>query len=316
MAVVGAGAAGRSAALVLGRARRAVVLIDTAAPSNLPSTGIGGLLGHDQCPPGDFYAATDLELARYPTIDRRSGEVVSLEGAGDGRWGLTLADAEPVIATHVLLAMGMTYAYPDLPGIDEFWGASVFHCPFCHGWEHRDHALGVLAGGPALVERSVLLANWSSDVTVIAGTTPISSQERALLTQASIPVLDRSITKLSGTGRSLERVTFDDGSMLDLDGLLVSAGHRQRTDLVARSAIAVDATGHVIVDELGRTNQPRVWAVGDLTSPVSMVARAISTGATTAVWIVHQLTGEPLDLPFPPPGAPGGPTHDPQGTAT
>jgi thioredoxin reductase len=171
--VVGAGAAGLSAGLVLGRARRRTLVVDAEGPSNRVADGIGGLLGHDSRPPADFYAAGRTELAAYPSVELQFGEVVSGERNDDG-FGLELADGSRETARRVLLATGMDYRAAVLPGIEERWGRSVFHCPFCHGWEHRDQPLGVLDRGGAL-----LLRAWSDDVTLYAdGPSELTPEDR------------------------------------------------------------------------------------------------------------------------------------------
>ena len=151
--VVGAGAAGLSAALVLGRARQRTLVIDAGGQSNRDAHGIGGLLGNDGRPPAEFYAAGRDELAAYPTVRLRSGEVLGGARRGAG-FVLELADGSREVARRVLLATGMDYRFPALPGIVERWGRSVFHCPFCHGWEVRDQPLGVLDRGATGVRTS------------------------------------------------------------------------------------------------------------------------------------------------------------------
>ncbi len=164
--VVGGGAAGLSAALVLGRARRRTLVIDGGDQSNLVAHGIGGLLGHDGRPPAELYAAGRRELAAYPSVEVRSGQVVGGERCEAG-FVLELSGGVHEAARRVLLATGMDYRLPDLPGIGERWGRSVFHCPFCHGWEMRDQPLGVLDRGATGARRALLLRQWSEDVTLL-----------------------------------------------------------------------------------------------------------------------------------------------------
>ena len=165
--VVGAGAAGLSAALVLGRARRRTLVVDAGAPSNRHVDGIGGLLGHDGSPPAAFYAAGRENIAAYPAVELRSGEILGGERK-EAAFVLELGDGSRETARRVLLATGMDYRFPALPGIPERWGHSVFHCPFCHGWEVRDQPLGVLDRGASGVRRALLLRAWSDDVTLLA----------------------------------------------------------------------------------------------------------------------------------------------------
>ena len=208
--VVGAGAAGLSAALVLGRARRRTLVIDAGGPSNRDAHGIGGLLGHDGRPPAELYAAGRDELAAYPTVRLRSGEVLGAERRGAG-FTLELADGSREAARRVLLATGMDYRVPSLPGIAERWGRSVFHCPFCHGWEVRDQPLGVLDRGATGVRRALLLRFWSDDVTMLAdGPAGLDSQDAERLRAAGVTVDERAVAGLRGPdehvdGRRLRR---------------------------------------------------------------------------------------------------------------
>ncbi|MGX6449633.1 FAD-dependent oxidoreductase, partial [Patulibacter sp. S7RM1-6] len=164
--IVGGGAAGLSAALTLGRARKRTLLVDAGRQSNRVAPGVGGLLGHDGRPPTELYAAAREELATYPTVTVRTGEVVDGERREEG-FALTLADGNRVTGRRVLLATGMDYAVPELPGAAERWGGAVFHCPFCHGWEVRDRPLAVLERGEHAALRALLLRGWSADVTLL-----------------------------------------------------------------------------------------------------------------------------------------------------
>jgi thioredoxin reductase len=293
--VVGGGAAGLSAALVLGRARRRTLVVDAGAPSNLVAHGIGGALGHDGRAPADLYALGRSELEAYPTVEVRTGEVVDTRSAGEGSgFELTLADGSVERTDVVLLALGMEYLRPDLPGVEERWGGSVFHCPFCHGWEVRDRPLGVLDPGPMGATRARLLRAWSDDVTLfVHGGDGPSAEERESLAAAGVAIEERAVVALEGPGADLERVVLDDGSTVDLGGLLIAAGLRQRSDLARRLGAATTATpiadDVIQVDELLRTTVPGVWAAGDSSGAMPSVVNAIATGSLAAAQIVHHL---------------------------
>ena len=170
--VIGGGAAGLSAALVLGRARRRTLVVDDGRQSNLAAHGIGGLLGHDGRPPADLYAAGARRAGGLPL-----GRARHRHGRRRRRAPRTASSSRSPTATRhaarrLLLATGMDYRAPDVPGIAERWGRSVFHCPFCHGWEVRDRPLGVLDRGADAVHRALLLRAWSDDVTVLTDGPP------------------------------------------------------------------------------------------------------------------------------------------------
>jgi thioredoxin reductase len=204
--VVGGGAAGLSAALSLGRARRLTLVIDAGQQSNLVAHGIGGLLGHDRLPPAELYATGRRELGEYPTVTVRDGQVVSVEST-DGGFSVTLADGAVSQARRLLLATGMQYRYPEVPGMAPRWGETVFHCPFCHGWEVRGRPLAVFGGPPIVVHQALLLTSWSDDVTVLtAGASDLDESDRDRLTAAGVSIDERPVAELLGPGRSLEAV--------------------------------------------------------------------------------------------------------------
>lgn len=289
--VVGGGAAGRSAALVLGRARVEVVLVDAGSPSNLPAEGIGGLLGHDGMPPAELYARSDAELARYPSVTKVDGAVVAVEASPTGpRWLVRLDEGRAYATDRLLLATGMRYDRPDLPGIERFWGRSVFHCPFCHGWEVRDQPLAVLGGGPMLVERALLLRRWTDDLLVLDGAGDLGAGDRCRLAEAGIRVVDAAATAFLGD-EHLEAVELSNGDRVAVRGVLVPAPHVDRAGNGFVDALGVDRapTGHIAVDGFGATSVPGVWAAGDTTGPMTNVAKAVADGSLAAVGITRDI---------------------------
>ena len=294
--VVGGGAAGLSAALVLGRARRRTLLIDAGGQSNRAAHGIGGLLGFDGVPPAELYARGRRELERYPSVEVRDGEVRAA-AAGDGIT-LDLADGAGVHTRRLLLATGMRYDYPDLPGLAPLWGRSVFHCPFCHGWEVRDQPLAVLAQGERAVHMATLLRGWSDDVVLLTGgPADLSDDDRARLDIAGIPIDERKVRELDSAAGELHAVVFDDGARLPRSALLVAAELRQRSGLAAQLGVKLVATGPVSpeavdVDPLYRTSVPGVFAAGDVCAQMPQIAAAVAAGSAAAVSVMAGITEE------------------------
>jgi thioredoxin reductase len=295
--VVGAGAAGLSGALVLGRARRRTLVVDAGGQSNRAAPGIGGLLGHDGRPPAELYAAARRELAIYPTVELRSGQVVGGE-RHDAGFALELADGSHELARRVLLATGMDYRFPELPGIAERFGRSVFHCPFCHGWEVRDQPLGVLDRGAPGVQRALLLRFWSDDVTLLAdGSAELDADDAERLRAADVTVDERRVSGLRGPDVTLTAVAFADGGERSCRGLLVPITMHRRSTLaeqlgaaaVSREPMVVDA---VEVDPTFHTGVPGLFAAGDVSSQMPSVANAIAAGSTAAAMIVHGLMSD------------------------
>lgn len=301
--VVGGGAAGLSAGLVLGRARRTTLLVDAGEQSNLAAHGVGGLLGHDGRPPAELYALGRDELASYGVTVRYA--VVSEITRVDGDFVVTLAGGASERARRVLLATGMAYAPPELPGVDGLWGRSVFHCPFCHGWEVADQPLAVLARGDRAVHLALLLRCWSDDIVVLTDGPAELEDDRSRLAGSGIQVDERPVAALEADDGELSAVVFADGGRLPRRGLLVAATMRQRDRLARQLAVVVAGPGPaaqdpVGVDPLCRTSVPGVFAAGDLTGEMPQVAAAIAAGSRAAAAVVQSLAADDYGLPLPP----------------
>jgi thioredoxin reductase len=297
--VVGGGAAGLSAALVLGRARRSVLLLDDARQSNRPAHAVGGLLGHDGTPPAALYALARAQLAPYPSVVLREATAVRAAVDGDG-FAVDLADGEAVAARRLLLATGMDYTPPAIEGLRELWGDSVFHCPFCHGWEVRDRALAVLGSTDHSVFQATLLTGWSADVVLLSdGPAPFGDEARASLASAGVRIEERRVERLEAVDGRLSAVRFTDGDALARDALLVQAPLRQRTTLPEQLGLALTERGTVQADERGITSVPGVFAAGDIAAPIQQVSVSVAQGAAAAAWIAHGLITEPHGVAFP-----------------
>jgi thioredoxin reductase len=291
--VVGGGAAGLSGALVLGRARQDVLLLDAGKQSNRAAHAVGGLLAQEGTSPDALYAAAHAQLEQYPSVTLRRAEVRALERAEDGTLTARLADGDAVRGRRVLLATGMEYVPPDLPGVAERWGDTVFHCPFCHGWEVRDGALAMLGDGEGAVIRTLLLRGWSDDVVLLGR---VDDAGRAKLEAAGVRIDERPVAAITGTGAT---IVFADGSELERDGLMVGAPLRQRSSLAADLGLELDAAGAVVVDAFARTSVPGVFAAGDVAGTMAQVAAAIGAGANAGAFVRQSLLAEDHDLPFP-----------------
>lgn len=295
--VVGGGAAGLSCALVLGRARQRTLIVDDGGQSNLAAHGIGGLLGQDGRPAGELYAHGRGELEKYPSVEFRDGRITTARKEGDG-FAVELPDGTSAWTPHLVLATGARYEAPDVEGLEQFWGRTVFHCPFCHGWEARDGQLAVLDRATSGVDRALLLRTWSDDVTLLTEGRELPDADVARLAAAGVTIDARPVAALRGEGDGLEAVEFADGTSLPCTGLLVSVGLLDRGGLadllgVQRSVEGPFAGQTLGADPFGATNVPGVWAIGDTGAKAPSVAAAISTGSMTAGAIVHAQISAP-----------------------
>ena len=261
--VIGGGPAGLQAALTLGRMRLDVVVVDGGRPSNAPAHAIGGLLGAHDVAPLDFLAGGRAQLAELPSVRLVVGEAARVEADRT----VTLEDGTTLAARAVVLATGMDYAVPDVPGIAGLWGTSVVHCPFCHGWEARDARIGLLAAGPEhLGHLPPLLRRLSADVTVFA-----------------------AIAALRAEGGVLRAAVLPDGTEVLCDVLFVAAPPTPRDAAFAHLAPARTGPGLLAVDLFGTTSVPGLWAAGDLVTPGPAVVHALASGQRAAVGIVREL---------------------------
>ncbi|MGC4854941.1 NAD(P)/FAD-dependent oxidoreductase [Micromonospora sp. DT4] len=293
--VVGGGAAGLNGALVLARVRRSVLVIDAGAPRNATAEGVHGLLAHEGVSPAELLKLGRAEVRRY------GGEVVNGEvttvAAGDG-FVVTLGDARSVRARRLLVASGSVDELPNIEGLRERWGRDVLHCPYCHGWEVRDQAIGVLATGPMSVQQALMFRQLSPDVRYFSHTGWNPTEEQAAQLAASdIPVVSGEVTALQVDEDRLVGVRLRDGTLIARDAvtvrtrLLVRAGFL--TGLGLRPAQHPSGLGeHIPADAGGRTEIPGVWVAGNLANPAAQVGAAAASGALAAAAINGDLVAE------------------------
>ncbi|MFJ6380038.1 NAD(P)/FAD-dependent oxidoreductase [Kitasatospora sp. NPDC092039] len=294
--VVGAGAAGLNAALVLGRARRRVAVVDAGEPRNAPAAHLHGYLSRDGMPPAALLAVGREEVARYG-VDLVDARVEHIESDGSDRPGFVvhLAGGPVLHARRVVVATGLRDGLPELPGLTERWGRDVLHCPYCHGWEVRDRPLGVLGTGPGAVGQALLLRQWSADVVLLAHTVVPTDAERERLAARGVRVVEGRIVRLVSDGGRLRGVELADGQVVPREAVFVFPRPVPRDALLFGLDCARDDDGWVTTDRTGRTSLPGVWAVGNVADPRAQVVTAAGAGAAAAFALDHDLAAEELD---------------------
>jgi thioredoxin reductase len=289
--VVGGGAAGLSAALVLGRARRRVAVVDAGAPRNGPAAHMHGFLSRDGMPPGELLAAGRSEVTGYG-VELVEDEVAAIEPDLLVR----LAGGRSLRPRRILVATGVTDELPDLPGVRERWGRDLLHCPYCHGWEVRDRALGVLGTLPGSVEHALLVRQWSDDVVFFAHTYDLSEDERARLAARDVQVVRGEVARLVIDDDRLTGVELVDHRVVERTAVFVRPGNLPHADgLLAALGCALDPAGFAVVDRTGRTSAPRVWAAGNVVDPRAQVITAAGAGSAAAIAINADLVQEDVE---------------------
>jgi thioredoxin reductase len=259
--VVGGGSAGLQAALTLGRMRFDVVVVDAGCPSNAPAHAIGGLLGAHDVGPLDLLVTGRAQLAELSSVRLVDGEVTRVDA---GRT-VTLADGTELAARAVILATGMHYAVPDVPGMAGLWGTSVFHCPFCHGWEARDARVGLLAAGEEHAGHVVpLLRRLAADLEVFD-----------------------AIAALRADDGVLHAVVLPGGTEVPRDVLFVAAPPTPRDAAFAHLPLERTGPGLLAIDAFGRTSAAGVYAAGDLVAAAPAVVQALATAQRAAVGVTR-----------------------------
>jgi thioredoxin reductase len=296
--VVGGGAAGLSGALVLGRARRRVAVVDAGQPRNAPAAHMHGFLGSDGLPPAELLAKGRAEVAGYG-VDVISGSVesITLSAAPSGpRLLLRLVDGSVLRARRVLVTTGLRDDIPDIPGVRERWGRDLLHCPYCHGYEVRDQPLGVLGGTPEAIAHAHLLRQWSDDVVLFTNGNPVTVDQRQQLVARAIGVVDAPIASLVVEHDRLVGVAAADGRVVRRSAVFVRPQFVPNDTLLTDLGCATHANGWVAVDATGATSLPGLWAAGNAVNPRAQVITAAGEGSAAAIAINQDLVEE--DLPI------------------
>jgi thioredoxin reductase len=291
VAIIGGGPAGLSAALVLGRARRRVIVVDAGMPRNAPAAHMQGFLSRDGTRPADLLRAARAEVRRY-------GVEIVEDRVLDATAGfvLRLAGGRTVKTRQVLLATGAADELPDVIGARERWGRDLLHCPYCHGWEVRDQPIGVLGTGPGSVEHAHLLRQWTDDVILFTHTHAVTAAERATLEARGIAVVDGRVERLVVADDRLRAVELADGRTVTRDALFIRPALRAHADgpAAALGCELLDG-GLVRADADGRTSVPGVWAAGNSANPRAQVITAAGEGSAVAIAINTELVKDDVD---------------------
>jgi thioredoxin reductase len=288
--VVGGGPAGLSAALVLGRARKRVLVLDTGRPANAASShAIGGLLSQGGVSPAELRRSGREQLTELPTVEVRDGEVVDADPLAQGL-AVALDGGSSVRTNSLILAHGLRYDPPPLPGVRALWGRSVFHCPFCDGWEVRDRPLAIHGNGPAAARSAMVLAGWSNDVLLCTdGPADLNGGHQALA-QAGVRVREEPIRELVGNEGQLDRIEFVTGPAEAREALFVRTTREQPNGLADALGCRLGSGGTIETDVDGRTGVEGVYAAGDAATDHSRsVANAVGFGSRAAYAVALDL---------------------------
>jgi thioredoxin reductase len=291
--IVGGGPAGLSAALVLGRCRRSVVVCDAGRPRNFAAMHVHGFLTRDGIEPAELQRIAREELLAYG-VQWRQTEVVGGSCLKHG-FEVVLDDGQRLRSRKLLLATGVRDILPDIPGFDELYGRSIHHCPYCDGWEHRDQRLVAYGRGSAAVGLALSLRTWSRHITACTAGQQLDDDDLQRCRHHAIDVRREPITRLLSESGVLRRIEFESGPPLDCDALFFNSEQVQRTNLAEMLGCAVDDGGAPRTNPRQRTRIPGLFIAGDADRDVQFVVVAAAEGATAAVAINRDLQEEARD---------------------
>jgi len=288
--VVGGGAAGLSAALVLGRARRRVLVVDSGAPRNAPAAHMHGFLSRDGLPPAELIHVGRHEVRSYGAtiITGSVSELVKSAGGFEAR----LDDGQCVGARKVLVATGLRDEVPDIPGLRERWGTDVLHCPYCHGWEVRDKVLGVIWNRPDTVRFANIVRQWTRDLVLFVPHDLLAEADRPLLATRSVRVVEGGVERVVVEDDQLTGVLLGDGRTVALDAVFVPPRLVPNDSLLTGLGCVRDDLGWVVLGVNGTTSVPGVWAAGNVGNPQAQVITAAGEGSAAAISINADLVDD------------------------
>lgn len=287
--IVGGGIAGMSAALVLGRCRRSVLVFDTGKPRNRASRALHGFLSRDGVHPFELRRIAREQLQEYPSVEYREMEVIDAE-AVEGGYRVVLADGSSLDCRYLLIATGIIDKLPQLQGVADLYGRSVFHCPYCDGWEMRDQPVAVYGCGATGCEYALELLGWSSDVVLCLDGGDLSPQQQKRLHENGVKVRRERIAALEARDGILERIVFVTGEPLPRRALFFHPDQRQSCHLAEKLGCSLN--GGVVETARFQQTHARLYVAGDAARSVQLGIVAAAEGAEAAFAINSELLKE------------------------
>lgn len=280
-----------SAALVLGRARRRVAVVDAGAPRNAPAAHMQGFLSRDGLPPSDFLAAGRVEVIGYG-VELLEDQVLGIEPG----FVVRLAGGQVLTARRILIATGVGDELPEIPGVRERWGRDLLHCPYCHGWEVRDQPVGVLGTQPGSTQHAQLIRQWSDDVDFFVHTYDLTAVEEAQLEARAIRIVRGEVARLVIEADRITGVELTDGQVFARTAVFIRPGNHPHADgLLSGSGCELDEAGFVTVDSTGRTSVSGIWAAGNVVYPRAQAVTSAGAGSAAAIAINADLVQDDVE---------------------
>jgi thioredoxin reductase len=292
--IIGGSYAGLSAALVLGRSLRRVLVIDAGKPCNRQTPHSHGFLTRDGETPTQLAAIAREQVGQYPTVSFESGIAITARQV-DGGFRVCTDNGESYEGRKLILATGLLDVLPDIPGFADCWGRSVLHCPYCHGYEVHSQPLGVLANGETGYEMATLIQQWSRQLTLFTnGSSTLTDEQRQVLTQLAIPIIETPVTAIEHNDGFMTALVLADGSKVTPKAVFARVPLLQTSNIGEQLGCQFTEHKLIQVNDFGMTSVPGVYAAGDTTTMMRQVANAVAGGAKTGAVLNRELITDDL----------------------
>lgn len=291
--IVGGGSAGLSAALLLGRSRRRVLVCDKGNPRNASAHESHSFFTRDGISPHELLSIGRDQLKPYESVEFQAIAVKEINSSGN-QFEVVFEDGRMKRSRKILLAFGVIDEFPNIENFGDFWGKSVFHCPYCHAWEVRDEPLAVVGNGETGIEMAALLRNWSADLVLCTnGKAELTAEQKTLLENRQILVREEKIIRLEGDNGRLETIVFEAGEKIARHGILIRPMQTLRSNLAEKLGCELNEFNLIkTTNVFNETSVKGVYAAGDITSPMQAIAAAVFQGSVAANGLNHALIME------------------------
>lgn len=294
--IIGGSYAGLSAAMTLGRSLRNVLIIDANSPCNRAANHAHNLIGFDGDSPEAISENAKQQVLKYHTVTYINAVAVAMSGR-ENEFEVVTNTGLNFGAKKVLLTTGVTDIIPDIPGLNECWGKTAVHCPYCHGYEIADFKIGILMHGEVAFEMAKSIRQWSKDLLIFSnGNEDFSAEHLKYFEQKNIPVYRQIISEVKHDNGNITAVTLDDGKTINIEALFVRPGITQQMDIPLQMGCEFDEHGFITIDENKKTNIPGMFAAGDNTTATRTLSTAIAAGTIAGIHINKELTEQNTEL--------------------
>ncbi|OYN67325.1 MULTISPECIES: NAD(P)/FAD-dependent oxidoreductase [Bacillus] len=290
-AIIGGGPAGLSAALVVGRGRKQVIVFDDELPRNRVTQESHGFITNDGMTPFEIRQAGEADLQKYPSIKIKRSRIVDIQKKEES-FTLLTHEGDTFEAKKIILATGLQDILPEIEGIHDVYGKTLFSCPFCDGWELKDKALALIAENQRALHMAKLLSNWTKDLIVFTNGHVLAEEDKALLTAHSIQVIDEPIVSIDHDNGQLRALQLANGETVKREGGFVASEFKQSAPFAEKLGCQMTKNAGIETDILGRTTVSGVFACGDNLGGPAQLVLAAAAGSQAGMGVIHEFVQE------------------------